>query len=41
VPLVLSRDETLDFSKPVLDRVGRQLLLTSLRMLVPDHTGGK
>jgi hypothetical protein len=41
VPFVLSRDDTLDFSKPEFDRVGRAILLTSIRMLVPELAGAK
>jgi hypothetical protein len=36
VPFVLSHERRQDFTKPVLDSVGRKLLLTSVRLLVPD-----
>jgi hypothetical protein len=36
VPFVLSTERTQDFRKPVLDSVGRKLLLSAVRLLVPD-----
>jgi hypothetical protein len=40
VPFALSKDQTMDFSKPVLDSVGRKIILTSVRMLAPEVAGG-
>jgi hypothetical protein len=36
LPFTLSRDDTFDFARPALDSVGRAVLLTSIRMLVPE-----
>ena len=35
VPFTLTHEQTMDFSRPGLDEVGKQIVLTSLRMLAP------
>ncbi len=40
VPFTLSKEQTMDFSKPTLDGVGTKIVLTSIGMLAPDLVAG-
>ena len=40
LPLMISGDPTIDFSKPVLDSFGAKLIMASLKMLTPDLLKG-
>jgi hypothetical protein len=36
LPFVLSHDQAMDFSRPTFDSVGRKIILTATKMLVPE-----
>ena len=40
VPFTLSKEQTMDFSKPTLDSVGNKVVLTSIQMLAPEIVAG-
>ena len=41
LPFVLSRDQTMDFSHPTFDSVGRGIILAATEMLAPQLTPGR